>query len=123
MPPANFLRRGVVLNFSFLAGRKLMDLEANLTGVNGYTGRGEIEYSAWKNGARRMEVELKGVAGQTADIYVDGTLAKTVPLRNGAVDHTFDSSRGDDVPALCEGARIEIRQNGDLILEGRLIPD
>lgn len=112
-----------MLKFSFLAGRKLMDLEADLRGVNGYTGRGEVEYSAWKNGARRMEIELKGVAGQSADVYVDGALTKTVPLHNGATDHKFDSSHGDDVPALCEGARIEIRQNGDVILEGRLSPD
>lgn len=112
-----------MFKFSFLAGRKLVDLEANLLGVNGFTGWGEVEFSAWKNGARRMEIELKGVAGQTADVYVDGTLAKTITLNNGAADRKFDSSRGDDVPALSQGAHIEIRQNGDVILEGRLIPD
>lgn len=112
-----------MLKFSFLAGRRLTALEADLKGVSGYTGRGEIEYSARKNGAARMDVELRGVAGQSADVYADGTLVKTVALHNGTTNQTFDSTRGDDVPALNEGAHIEIRQNGDVILEGRLIPD
>lgn len=112
-----------MLKFPFLTGRKIIDLETDLRGVNGFTGSGEIEYASWKNGARRMEIELRGVAGPAVDLYIDGAHATTVALRNGSVDRKFDSTRGDDVPTLSSDAHIEIRQNGHVILEGRLGSD
>ncbi|MHA7871607.1 MAG: hypothetical protein ACX939_04580 [Hyphococcus sp.] len=103
--------------------RKSADLEAKLQGVNGFTGRGEIEYAAWSSGARALEVELRGVAGRSAEVYADGAPIAEVNLDNGRVDRTFATQRGDSVPELIEGARIDVRQNGDIILEGVLIPD
>jgi hypothetical protein len=103
--------------------RKRTELEARLQGVDGYTGRGEIEFTAWKNGKKKMEVELRGVAGRNAEVYADNVLTVTVDLDNGRGDHKFNTRKGDEVPDLVEGARIDVRQNGEIILEGVLIPD
>lgn len=103
--------------------RKEADLEAKLTGVNGYTGRGEIEFTAWKGGARVLEVELRGVAGRSADIHINDAFVMTVNFDNGRLDKTFSTRNGDTVPELAEGAQIVIRQNDEIILEGVLIPD
>ena len=103
--------------------RKQAELEAKLIGVNGYTGCGEVEFAIWNNGARELEIELKGVAGREASVYANDRLAATVDLDNGRVDRTFDTRHGDAVPDLIEGARIEVRQNGEAILEGVLVRD
>lgn len=102
---------------------KRADLEAKLQGVNGYTGRGEIEFSEWNNGVRTLEVELRGIAGRTADVYADNVFTATVNLDNGRTDYRFNSRKGDIVPALTQGGRIDVRQNGDVILEGVLTPE
>lgn len=102
---------------------KRAELEARLAGVDGFTGRGEIEFIIWNNGGRALDVELRGVAGRTAEIYANNALAATVDLDNGRADCIFDTRKGDAVPDLIEGARIEVRQNGDVILDGVLVPD
>jgi len=102
---------------------KIADFEAKLAGVNGFTGRGEIEYAAWKNGAKTLEVELYGIAGRIAEIYVNNDFVITVDLNEGRADYTFSTRRGTTLPTLTEGGRVEVRQNGDVILEGVLIPD
>ncbi len=103
--------------------RKSADLEAKLHGVNGFTGRGEIEFVAWKSGAKEMEVELRGVAGRNAEIYADDAHVMTVSFDNGRLDQTFTTRKGDVLPDLIEGTRVDVRQNNEVILEGVLIPD
>ena len=112
-----------MIKFSLNFGHKLTDLEAKLQGVNGFTGRGEIEYTVWKNGVKVMEVELRGVAGRSADVMIDGARINTVSLDKGAADETFDTSNGVAVPTLQPGAKVEIWQNGQAILEGVLKSD
>ena len=109
--------------FNFKIGRKLVDLEAKLSGVNGHTGHGEIEFEMWKDGMRELEIELRGVAGRFAEIFANGDLVAAVEFDNGRLDHRFISKNGDELPELGEGALIEVRQNGQPILEGVLRPD
>lgn len=96
------------------------NLQASLQGVNGYTGAGDIQFAASKNGARFMRVGVRGVAGRTADLYVGEALAATIDLDNGRGRKKINSRKGDDLPVFCEGARVEVRQNGQAILEGVL---
>ena len=103
-----------------LLPRIAQELEAKLSGVNGYTGYGEIELTFWHSGTREMEVELRGVAGRQAEIHLNGSQAVTVDLSNGRVDKYFDTRNGDNVPELTIGDRVQVRQNGDIILEGIL---
>lgn len=98
--------------------RKSVDLEAKLTGVNGYTGRGEIEFAIWHNGVRELDIELRGIAGRTADIYAGESHIATVNLEKGKVDYTFSTRKGDAVPVFAAQTLIEVRQNGDVILSG-----
>ncbi|NOX94684.1 MAG: hypothetical protein GXP04_06180 [Alphaproteobacteria bacterium] len=103
--------------------RKLTSLEVKLHGVSGYTGRGEIAFTAWKSGAKEMEIELRGVAGRCAEVFIDDVFSINVDLDNGRIDHTFTTRKGDNIPDLTEGARVDVRQNGEIILEGVLVPN
>ncbi len=116
-----------MLKLSFLdQARRALEprliLESRLQGVNGFTGRGDIEISSWRSGVRKMGVGLTGIAGLNADIFIDGAHCQTIPLENGAVHFTANTSRGDNVPDITTGAQIEIRQNGEAILGGTLSP-
>lgn len=93
---------------------------APLAGVNGFTGGGRIRYAACGANRRRLRIDLKGVAGRVAEIHVDGVLAGRMRVKDGRSCATFASTRGDAIPPLGEGARIEIRQNGETILAGVL---
>ena len=97
-------------------GNKLSDLEADFSPVNGYTGRGEVEFSAWKDGSRQLEVELRGIAGRSADIYVNNMRVKSVTLTEGRGDEFFDTRQGDAIPDIREGTIVEVYQNGQPIL-------
>ncbi len=94
-------------------------LHSALTGVNGYTGRGDVEFSAWKNGTWRIEVSLRGVAGLAADIYADDSLVEAVPVKNGKVDCRYERN-GGEAQEFRDGTKIEVRQNDNPILEGVL---
>ncbi len=104
-------------------GRKISDLEARLAPVNGGSGRGEIEFSSWRDGSKQLEIELRGVSGATADVYINGERVKTVTLDNGRIDDFMDTRKGDAVPDLVVGASVEVRQNGSPVLGGVLEPD
>ena len=98
-------------------------LETNLSGVNGYTGRGTLEFTAWRNGARSINVVLRGVAGRDAEIQVGENALFSVSVDKGRVAQKFSSRKGHDVPDLSQGSEVRISQNGVIILEGVLVPD
>lgn len=94
-------------------------LAVKLTGVSGFTGRGSIHYTATENGGV-LTVSLNGIAGRRAEIFADDKLAASIAITNGRASATFSSTKGDKLPALEEGAHIDIRQNGDIVLSGVL---
>ncbi len=96
------------------------DLAVKLTGVNGFTGAGEIGFIARRNGARSIEIELRGVAGREAVVYAEDQPVATLRFDHGHASQVLATEKGDDVPALFYGAAIEIRQNGEAILKGSL---
>lgn len=112
-----------MLNFFFKSGFRRATLAVELRGVNGFTGSGEVDYSAWRDGSRQMEIELRGVAGRLAELYGNGARIAAIEINNGRVDRMLDTQQGDSVPLLDEGAMIEIVQNGQPILGGKLVRD
>jgi hypothetical protein len=94
-------------------------LTVRLAGVDGFTGRGSVRYAA-NDHAFVLTVTLSGVAGRKAEVFANGRSVADVAVTNGRANATFSSSRGDKLPELCDGARIEIRQNGDVVLDGAL---
>ena len=90
-----------------------------LAGVDGFTGRGSIRYAANDN-SFIFTVTLSGIAGRSADVYIDHEPACCIELTNGRAYATFSSSKGDKLPELDDGSHIEIRQNGDSVLSGVL---
>lgn len=99
-----------------LLGRR-RGLKAALNGVNGFTGGGEIIFGVTLSGENLIAVRLRGVAGRKADIFSGDTLVATVPLNNGRAGKRF-TLENSALPELDEGAKIEVRQNGDVILSG-----
>lgn len=95
-------------------------LTARLSGVNGFTGRGEAIFQIGGAGAKKLVIALQGVAGREAEIVANEKPAATVKIVNGRASATFTSRRGDKLPELGDGARIDVRQNGDIILSGVL---
>ncbi len=106
--------------FSFHIGRVRIALNSRLQGVNGFTGHGDIAFLFWRSGAKKIDIGLSGVAGRSADIFIDDTLYQAMPLDNGAARFSVKTSSGDIVPDLAPGAKVEIRQNGEAILSGTL---
>ncbi len=94
-------------------------LSARLSGVNGFTGRGTAAFQ-YGGGAKKLSIEIQGVAGREAQVVVNDEPAATVTIAKGRASATFASKRGDILPDIGDGARIEIRQNGETILSGVL---
>lgn len=98
---------------------KTVELEAKLVAGAG-PARGEFEFAAWSNGERVCEIELEGLAPGATEIRVDGALLRAISTTGAKVGLTLSTRRGDHVPELAAGGRVEIRQNGALVLEGVL---
>ncbi len=88
--------------------------------MNGFTGRGAVRYLVNKRGAKKLSVQLHGLAGRKAEIIADDTPTATVTIKNGRGDAVFASGKGHTLPDMHGGARIDIHQNGDVILSGVL---
>ena len=102
---------------------KTQDLEAKLRGVAGHTGWGEIEITFWRSGRATFEVELRGVAGLKAQVYLNNEFLIEADLKDGYFDKTFDTRNlGIELQAAV-GDVVSVRQNGDEILTGVLALD
>lgn len=99
---------------------KTLTLEAKLKGVAGFTGSGVFCYDAWSDGHVTFDADLKGVAGLKAEIWARGRMIGPLTVRDGKVYGEFDSRSGAVAPVLAAGDIVEIRQNGDVILQGGL---
>ncbi len=106
--------------FPFHIGRVRLALNSRLQGVNGFTGHGDVTVLFWRSGAKKIDIGLSGVAGRSADIFINGAHYQSMPLEYGAVHFTVKTSCGDIVPDLTPGTKVEICQNGEAILGGTL---
>lgn len=105
-----------------LFAAKTADLEAKLTAPAG-AAKGEFEFSSWSNGERACEIELEGLVPGATEIRVDGALLRALSTTGAKTDLTVATRRGDHVPQYGEGSRVEIRQNGVVVLEGVLVAE
>jgi hypothetical protein len=116
------LKRSVSLLHIFrsLAVVRIRRYEAKLKGVAGFTGVGVFRYTAKPPARIRYELEVKGVAGLKAELWLRGAFITEFELDNGKA--TIDLASGRSVPAIgaLEGEAVVVRQNGDPILSGRL---
>ena len=103
-----------------MTAMRTMRLGADLKGVAGFTGGGDVLYTEWSDGRRRIEADLAGVAGLKAEIVVKGALVGALPCREGVVAGRLETARGAPIPTLADGDAVEIRQNGVAILKGAL---
>lgn len=95
-------------------------LDAKLSGVNGFTGRGEIVFTEGRSGDKRLGVALRGVAGKSAAIYAGDLHVADISIVNGRADVVLNTRKGAVLPALTPETRLDVRQNGDVILSGNL---
>lgn len=94
--------------------------ETRLSGVKGFTGAGVFRYQRSRAGSAHYETEIKGLAGLRCELFVEGEFVAVLPCKDGKAAAKFDSRLGDPAISLAPGARIEIRQNGEPVLEGFL---
>jgi len=95
-------------------------LEAKLKGVAGFTGSGVMRYVARPPARVRYEIDLKGVAGLKAELWMRGARICEFPIDNGRASVDIRSGQGAPAIAASAGETVSIRQNGDVILSGRL---
>ncbi|MEM9495563.1 MAG: hypothetical protein AAGA09_06130 [Pseudomonadota bacterium] len=100
--------------------RRTSSFDARLQGVGGYTGRGDIKVAARSDGDIKLNVALRGVAGRKAELFLGGDLIARVKVDNGRAARIVRKQVEAETHSFQEGARIEVRQNGDAILEGVL---
>lgn len=107
----------VLMNILPLAGG---GFETKLAGVQGFTGAGVFKYQRSRAGSAHYETEVKGLAGLRCELFVSGEFVAVLPCKDGKAAAKFDSRLGDPAISLESGAKIEIRQNGQPVLEGFL---
>lgn len=95
-------------------------LDARLTGVNGFTGRGEIAFTEWRSGEKTLDIALRGIAGKSAAIYAGDRHVADIAVVNGRAAAVLNTRKGDALPDLTPQIRLDVRQNGDVILSGNL---
>ncbi|MEO1135727.1 MAG: hypothetical protein AAFW68_03825 [Pseudomonadota bacterium] len=93
-------------------------LAAKLAGVNGFTGRGSIACMTSAEGVDRLTVDLSGLAGRNADVFINNARSGTIAIKNGRAKARLVSRAGG--LRTNDGARVEVRQNGDVVLAGVL---
>lgn len=104
-----------------LMSLKTADLTAKLSGVAGFTGTGQFVFSSRTNGQVSYRIELRGVGGMHADIFVNAKKVATTRISNGRAHESFETNQG--AIALDVKARdiVEVHQHGDVILRGSLV--
>lgn len=105
------------------ANPKTADLEARLAPAAGASGYGEVEYSEWADGERTLEIELGGIGPGDIELSIGGAAVTRLPARGVRIDRHVSTRAGETVPACRIGERVEIRQNGALILSGAFTRD
>lgn len=105
-----------------LFATKTVDLEAKLAAATGQA-KGEFDFAQWSNGDRVCEIELSGLSPGATEVRVNGALLRAISTTGAKMELVLSTRRGDLVPELGAGGRIEVRQNGALILEGVLSPN
>lgn len=110
---------GAIRNWAAFKARRY---EARLKGVAGFTGVGVFRYIARPPARIRYELDVKGVAGLKAELWLRGAFICEFALENGKATVSIPSSRSVPAIAVREGEAVVVRQNGDAILSGRLQP-
>ena len=97
-------------------------LSAPLVGVNGFTGRGDASFSLHFTGNASFGVNLRGVSGRKAEIFVNDRQIGSIKIHEGRASMRFQAKDKSNPSIPEDGAQIEIRQNGDAILKGVFTP-
>ena len=95
-------------------------LTAKLSGVAGHTGGGAFDYIRFPEGFAAYEVNLHGVAGTRAVVVLDGVEIAEIAIENGRAIFSGDTRRTGVALIALSGDKIEIRQHGVVILQGKL---
>lgn len=95
-------------------------LAAKLAGVNGFTGRGSIACQTSPDGVDKLTIDLSGLAGRNADVFINDAPSGTIAVKNGRARARLVSQASDSGLRTDDGALVEVRQNGDVVLSGVL---
>ena len=100
---------------------RIAEYQARLEGQAGFTGRGGVHLKFSSHGGVYGEIDLRGIAGLSAALYLAGRHVVDIPLNNGRAVFRFNQRKlGREISATT-GDMVDIRQNGDIILRGALV--
>jgi hypothetical protein len=102
---------------------KTVDLEARLSATSGGKGRGEVEFEAYSDGTRSLEIELSGVDPGEIEIVIGAASPRRIATPNGRCDEKLSSRTGDHIPECGIGDRVEVRQRSSVIMTGSFVSD
>ena len=92
--------------------------KAELNGVAGHSGYGAVHVRSANGQKEILEIGVFGAAGLSASVLGDGAFLSEISLNNGRGFAKFRSTQ--ESVRLEEGVKIEVVQNGDVILSGTL---
>lgn len=116
--------------------RKIAEYEANLYSMEplSFWARlfgsrkkgGELEFKAYDDGEKVLEVELYGVKaphGAAVSVVIDNSLVCEVRVSQGHGRLLLSTSQGESLPNVSNGSQTEIRYQGETLLLGTFRPD
>ncbi len=81
-------------------------------------GKAKFDQSSSRTNFSVEGENLRGLEGQTATIYVNGSLIGSRPITLGRVKLELTNQRGGSVPAVSRGTKIDIMVGNNRILSG-----
>ena len=88
---------------------------------------GEIEVESYSDGHKKMEIEFKRMRvpeGSRLGVVIDGeTVCEVMLTQTDYLKKVFDTSRGEQVPDVSKGTKVEVHYEGNVLLEGVFLKD
>lgn len=100
---------------------KTAEYTARLMGQAGFTGRGVLFLAFMSHGGVEASIDLRGIAGTKAELWIAGRHVIDIPLKNGRALMRFSHKKLLRDLTATEGDIVDVHQNGDVILRGSLV--
>lgn len=87
---------------------------------------GELEFKAYDNGEKVLEVELHGVKaphGAAVSVVIDNSPVCDVRVNQGHGRLLLSTAQGESLPDVSNDSQAEIRYQGETLLQGIFRPD
>ncbi len=88
--------------------------------------RGKAEHERFEDGEIQFEVRIRGLEsanGAEVEIRLNGAIVSRTAVTRGVMSLRLSSHKGDTIPAVRTGDRLEVVHRGVVVLTGSFLPD